>query len=66
MLRKLRTTDDVRLRNLPAVALTAFVRNEDQAQALAAGFQMHLPKPFEPAAVLRAVAALAASQGLEP
>ena len=66
LLRKLRATDDVRLRNLPAVALTAFVRNEDQAQALAAGFQMHLPKPFEPAAVLRAVAELAASQGLEP
>ena len=66
LLRRLRATDNARLRNLPAVALTAFVRNEDQAQALAAGFQMHLPKPFEPAAVLRAVAELAASQGLEP
>ena len=59
LLRRLRATDDERLKNLPAVALTAFVRSEDQAQALAAGFQMHLPKPFEPAAVLRAVASLA-------
>ncbi len=47
------------LRELPAIALTAFVRSEDQAQALAAGFQMHLPKPFEPAALLHAVATLA-------
>ena len=59
LLRRLRATNNERLRNLPAVALTAFVRSEDQAQALAAGFQMHLPKPFEPAAVLRAVASLA-------
>ncbi len=59
LLRRLRAAPDTRLRNLPAVALTAFVRSEDQAQALAAGFQMHLPKPFEPAAVLRAVATLA-------
>ena len=60
LLRRLRATGDARLRDLPAVALTAFVRSEDQAQAFAAGFQMHLPKPFEPAAVLRAVASLAA------
>lgn len=66
LLRRLRATGNARLRNLPAVALTAFVRAEDQAQALAAGFQKHLPKPFEPAAVLQAVAELAASQGLEP
>ena len=59
LLRRLRATDNERLRNLPAVALTAFVRSEDHAQALAAGFQIHLPKPFEPAAVLRAVASLA-------
>ena len=59
LLRRLRAAPDTRLQNLPAVALTAFVRSEDQAQALAAGFQMHLPKPFEPAAVLRAVATLA-------
>jgi CheY-like chemotaxis protein len=34
---------------LPAVALTAFARTEDRFQALAAGFNMHVPKPVEPA-----------------
>lgn len=61
LLRRLRASADEHLRELPALALTAFVRAEDQAQALAAGFQMHLPKPFEPAALLHAVARLAAS-----
>ncbi len=59
LLRRLRASPDEHLRELPALALTAFVRSEDQAQALAAGFQMHLPKPFEPAALLHAVATLA-------
>ena len=61
LLRRLRASPDVCLRELPAVALTAFVRSEDQAQALAAGFQMHLPKPFDPAALLQAVASLSAA-----
>ena len=32
----------------PAVALTAYARNEDRARALAAGFQNHLAKPIVP------------------
>ncbi len=59
LLRRLRASADTRRRELPAVALTAFVRPEDQAQALAAGFQTHLPKPFEPAALLSAISSLA-------
>lgn len=34
---------------VPAVALTAYARAEDRMKALAAGFQMHVPKPVEPA-----------------
>lgn len=33
---------------IPAIALTAYARDEDSAQALAAGFQKHLAKPIEP------------------
>ena len=33
------------LPRLPAIALTAFTREQDQAQALAAGFDMHCAKP---------------------
>ncbi len=45
--------------DIPAIALTAYVREVDQEQALAAGFQRHIPKPVEPAALLRAIADLA-------
>ncbi|HTG18314.1 MAG TPA: response regulator, partial [Blastocatellia bacterium] len=37
---------------VPAVALTAYARVEDRLKALAAGFQMHVPKPVEPAELL--------------
>jgi PAS domain S-box-containing protein len=36
-------------KRIPAVALTAFARTEDRYQALAAGYNMHVPKPVEPA-----------------
>jgi CheY-like chemotaxis protein len=35
------------LRRIPAVALTAYVRREDRARLLAAGYQAHLAKPFD-------------------
>jgi len=44
---------------LPAVALTGFVRPEDRARVLAAGFQIHVPKPIEPAELTAAIAAVA-------
>lgn len=43
----------------PAAALTAYVRGEDRLQALAAGFQLHVPKPIEPLQLLKVVAQLA-------
>ncbi|HEY9675319.1 MAG TPA: response regulator [Waterburya sp.] len=33
---------------IPAIALTAYAKNEDRLLALEAGFQMHLPKPIDP------------------
>lgn len=42
----------------PAVALTGYARAEDRARTLAAGFQVHAPKPIEPAALTAAIAAL--------
>jgi CheY-like chemotaxis protein len=35
-------------RDLPAVALTAFVQKDDARLALSAGYQVHLPKPVDP------------------
>lgn len=44
---------------IPAAALTAHARSEDYAQAIAAGFQMHLSKPVPPDQLALAVANLA-------
>ena len=43
---------------LPAIALTAFVRSEDRREALRQGFQLHVPKPIDPFELTQAVAKL--------
>jgi two-component system CheB/CheR fusion protein len=46
-------------RRIAAVAVTAFARPEDRHQALAAGFDEHLPKPVDPDKLLELAARLA-------
>ncbi len=46
---------------IPAAALTAYARAEDRVQALQSGYQMHIPKPIEPAELEVVVATLARS-----
>jgi signal transduction histidine kinase/ActR/RegA family two-component response regulator len=46
------------LRDIPALALTAYARAEDRQRAIAAGFQQHAAKPVDPDALVRAVVAL--------
>jgi PAS domain S-box-containing protein len=41
--------------NIPAAALTAYVRGEDRNRAIEAGFQFHVPKPIDPAQLLTVV-----------
>jgi CheY-like chemotaxis protein len=48
----------LRGRRLPALALTAYGRSEDRVRALAAGFNLHLGKPVNPAELVLAVASL--------
>jgi PAS domain S-box-containing protein len=55
LMRKVRAVDP----RLPAAAVTAFARAEDREAALAAGFQLHVAKPVEPAILARAVEYLA-------
>jgi len=43
---------------IPAIALTAYSRGVDRVRALAAGFQMHIGKPVEPAELIAAVKSL--------
>jgi signal transduction histidine kinase/ActR/RegA family two-component response regulator len=41
---------------LPAIALTGYARADDRSRALAAGFQAHVAKPLEPAALIPVIA----------
>jgi PAS domain S-box-containing protein len=58
LIRQLRSRDPDHGGNTPAVALTAYARNEDRTRALAAGFQMHLAKPIAPRELIAALASL--------
>jgi len=42
----------------PAIAITARAGREDSASSLAAGFQLHLPKPIEPHELVTSIASL--------
>jgi hypothetical protein len=44
--------------NIPAAALTAYAGLEDRLRAIQAGFQLHLPKPIEPAELAIVIASL--------
>jgi PAS domain S-box-containing protein len=59
LVRKVRALDAQRGGKTPAVALTAYGRVEDRLRALTAGFNMHVPKPVEPAELATVVASLA-------
>jgi PAS domain S-box-containing protein len=59
LIRRVREMTDARGRSLPAAALTAFARDEDRTRALAAGYQVHVAKPVEPAKLTAVVAELA-------
>jgi two-component system CheB/CheR fusion protein len=44
---------------IPAAALTAYVRQEEQSETLTAGFQRHIAKPVEPEQLVLIIAELA-------
>jgi PAS domain S-box-containing protein len=59
LIERVRASDDARLREIPAAALTAFARSEDRVRAMHSGFQAHLSKPIDPAELMAAAATLA-------
>ena len=59
---KVRALEKETGRHLPAVALTAYVRVADRAQALSRGFDMFVPKPVEPSELIAAIASLVESR----
>ena len=56
LIRQVRLRERNRGNHLPAIAVTALASAEDRQRALAAGFDVHLPKPTEPIEVVAAVA----------
>ncbi|MBD3886738.1 response regulator [Phormidium tenue FACHB-886] len=59
LIRRIRTLQSPQKRRLPAIALTAFAKEEDQQASTAAGFQRHLSKPVSPEDLIEVVANLA-------
>ncbi|MCA1632966.1 MAG: CHASE domain-containing protein [Acidobacteria bacterium] len=58
LMRRIRALDAAEGGATPAAALTAYARPEDRAQALAAGYQLHIAKPADPAELAALVASL--------
>ena len=59
LIKKIRQLPPERGGRIPAAALTAYAGDEDRMRALSAGYQLHIPKPFEPAELTTALANLA-------
>lgn len=59
LLAKVRELEAKRGGQIPALALTAYARQEDCSEALLSGFQKHLSKPFDTNELILAVAKLA-------
>ncbi|WP_373536091.1 response regulator [Microcoleus sp.] len=58
LIARVKEMEVLRERKMPAIALTAYVRESDRRQALEAGFQMHLSKPVEVTKLIAGIANL--------
>lgn len=56
LIRKLRSLEPEKGGRIPAIALTAYTREEDRLKVLSAGFQQHLSKPIDPNKLIAAIA----------
>ena len=56
---RVRARDREHGRLTPAIALTAYATSSDRDTVLSAGFQVHMPKPFEPDKLISVIADLA-------
>ena len=62
LIAKLRARERKTGTQTPALALTSYVRVEDRASALSAGFNLFVPKPVQPEELITAIANLAEAQ----
>ena len=57
---RVRSLDRDKGKIVPAIALTAFTTAIDRDNVISAGFQVHVPKPFDPSRLIAVIADLAA------
>ena len=63
LIRKVRGLEAARGRHLPAIALTAYAAADDRRRTLEAGYEAHVTKPVEAAAVAPLIASLLPKEG---
>ena len=56
LIEKIRLLENGETQNIPAVAITAYAKDEDRERALSAGFQIYLAKPVELTELISVVA----------
>jgi CheY-like chemotaxis protein len=54
-IRRVRAHSMPAIQSVPAIAVTAYATIPDRAEALAVGFQQHLPKPIDPGRLVQAI-----------
>jgi PAS domain S-box-containing protein len=59
LIERVRALEVSHARIIPAIAITAYAREEDRQRALSSGFQDYLPKPIEPSELITILAKLA-------
>lgn len=64
LIRKVRALPSARKATVPAAALTAYAREDQRREALAAGFQVHIAKPLDPPQLISSIAKLLEPQTL--
>ena len=62
LMRRVRSIESARGTRTPAVALTAYAGESDRALALDAGYQLHVAKPVDPAALVSLIEELMGKQ----
>jgi PAS domain S-box-containing protein len=58
-IRRVRAHSIASIQSVPAIAVTAYTSIPDRAEALAVGFQQHLPKPIDPDRLIEVIRDLA-------
>ena len=64
-IRRVRARQDAEIRDIPAIAVTAYARPEDRTRCLAAGFQRHVAKPYSFGELASAIATLVRSRAVQ-